>query len=41
MVQFEQLKEEAKALPDFVGSMVDFSTELEKNWLTMNEIEKN
>ena len=40
MVQFEQLKEEAKALPDFAGSMVDFSTELEKNWLTMNEIEK-
>jgi len=40
MVQFEQLKEKAKDLPDFVDSMVDFSTELERHWLTMNEIEK-
>jgi molecular chaperone GrpE (heat shock protein) len=40
LVQFDQLKEEARALPDFVDSMVDFSAELEKHWLTMNEIEK-
>lgn len=37
---FNQLRLGAKSLPDFVNSMIEFSTELEKQWLKMNEIER-